>query len=216
MGKSLAEIEAEFQAYYSSKNAQEKRQQDIQANTSESAQQDIRAETTEVKRPRTFLVANIFFYFTIVGILLSAMAFAGGMLATRTIAGLRLDNMTTASMVGVYPEGSLLMIKEVPVEELRIGDDIVYYENSVVTVTHRISEIREDEEEGTVFTAKGVNGPDDETDVVATHVIGRVDNSLPQLGTILDQIDGNLQYVVLAFIVFIISAVAIKLFGRRD
>ena len=201
---------------------QERVQQSIQVETKDTIQRNIEVETsqetqqTEEGDSRPSLVTNIFFYFTIVGALLSMIAFASGMLATRTIAGFRLDNMTTASMVGVYPEGSLLVVKEVPAEELRLGDDIVYYENSVVTVTHRISEIREEVEAGIIFTTKGVNGPDDETEVVAAHVIGRVDNSIPQLGTILGQIDGNLQYVVLAFIVFMISAVAIKLLGRKD
>jgi hypothetical protein len=201
---------------------QERVQQSIQVETKDTIQRNIEIEIsqetqqTEEGDSRPSLVTNIFFYFTIVGALLSMIAFASGMLATRTIAGFRLDNMTTASMVGVYPEGSLLVVKEVPAKELRLGDDIVYYENSVVTVTHRISEIREEVEAGIIFTTKGVNGPDDETEVVAAHVIGRVDNSIPQLGTILGQIDGNLQYVVLAFIVFMISAVAIKLLGRKD
>ena len=238
MGKSLAEIEQAFRKQYlqqgeadnTSKDMADKARENIKDNVRENIEdnarenikkfteiQDTKAEMDEeIEYRQTSIFANLLFYFTLVGVIISILLFAGGMLGNRTIGGIRLVNMTTPSMAGVYPTESLLIVREVPTDELRIGDDITFLKSSVESMTHRIVEVHEDEEArgGRTFITKGVHDSEAEEEVAAAHVLGKVSNSIPQLGPPVEWARANLQYIVLGFIVSAISAFAIKLLTR--
>ena len=218
MGKSLAELEAAFQAQYPRAEIQKniKKEKNSESIEVETKQEEYEDESTDV--PRRSVFASLIFYFAFIAMLLCAVVFSGGILRDKTVGGFRLVDMSTPTMVGVYPLNSLLVIKEVPLSELRVGDDISFYQNSQIIITHRIAEVIEDYEESgeRAFITRGVNDPEDEHEVTKIQMIGRVDHNFPQLGTVLSMTSGNMHYIVLAFIVLIIIMVFVKvLSGRR-
>jgi len=223
MGKSLAELEAAFQAQYPRAEIQEntkktKKFEDIEVETRVEIQQQEEEDNSEsIDVPRGSVFASLIFYFAIVAMLLCAVMFAGGILRDKTVGGYRLVDMSTPTMVGVYPMGTLLVVKEVPLSELRVGDDISFYQNSEVIITHRIAEVIEDHEGSgeRAFITRGVNDPDDEQEVSTIQMIGRVENNFPQLGTVLSMTKGNMHYIVLAFVVLIVVIVFAKVLGGR-
>lgn len=249
MGKSLAELEAAFQAQYPKGSTQEKNKKKkekikktkveteavateavemvgIDATETDAVTTDAVATKVEIMqpayeeedRPRTSIFVNLIFYFALIASLFCIILFLGGFLKDRAIGGIRLAEMSTPSMVGVYPEGSLLVVKELPMDELKVGDDISFYQNSESISTHRIAEVIEDYEETgkQAFITRGVSDPSDEEEVLAIQIVGRVDNSVPQIGVALSWTNGNMHYIVLAFLVLIVIMVFTRALGRRS
>lgn len=66
-----------------------------------------------------------------------------------SLKGYRLFNIVTGSMVPKYLVGDVLLSKEVPVEKLKVGDDIVYLGNKSdfagKYITHEIIQIEKNE-----------------------------------------------------------------------
>jgi signal peptidase len=73
--------------------------------------------------------------------------------------GLQRYVITGGSMSGAFEPGAVVFEREVPVEDLRIGDVITYQpppdSGAQNLVTHRIVEIEADPEQGVIFTTKG-------------------------------------------------------------
>lgn len=73
--------------------------------------------------------------------------------------GLHRYVITGGSMSGAFEPGAVVFEREVPVEDLRIGDVITYQppldSGAQNLVTHRIVEIEADPEQGVLFTTKG-------------------------------------------------------------
>ena len=172
----------------------------------------------KVCTPRAFMISEIIFYSSLAAIILCTVLFSGGLLGDRAVGGRRFVEMSTPTMASVYPPGSLLVVEEVPVSELQIGDDISFVKDALVSVTQRIVDIEESDDDGTekhVFVTRGVDDANDEEEVQAGNVIGRVSSSIPRLGTVLSQATRNLNVIIGVFIAFMISSFAIKLFWRE-
>jgi signal peptidase I, archaeal type len=166
--------------------------------------------------PQAFLISEILFYFSLVAIILCTVLFSGGLLGDRALGGRRFVEMSTASMESVYSNGSLLIVQELDASELKVGDDISFVKDALVSVTHRIVEVREDEEtQARTFITQGVDNPSDEEEVLAGNVIGRVDKSISGIGSVLSGVTRNLNYVIGVFIALMIVSFAIKLFWRE-
>jgi len=186
--------------------------------------QDTRGNKKSVKKngainctPRAFFISEIIFYISLVTIILFTVLFSGGLLGDKALGGRRFIEMSTSSMESVYPKGSLLIVQEVDTSELEVGDDISFVKDALVSVTHRIVEVREDEETQTqTFVTQGVDNPSDEDEVLAGNVIGRVDSSISGLGSVLSGITRNLNYIIGTFVVLMVGSFGIKLFWRHD
>jgi signal peptidase I, archaeal type len=189
-----------------------------------SSMQDTRDSKKRVKKngainctPRAFFISEIIFYISLVTIILFTVLFSGGLLGDKALGGRRFIEMSTSSMESVYPKGSLLIVQEVDTSELEVGDDISFVKDALVSVTHRIVEVREDEEAQTqTFVTQGVDNPSDEDEVLAGNVIGRVDSSISGLGSVLSGITRNLNYIIGTFVVLMLASFGIKLFGRQE
>ena len=91
----------------------------------------------------------------------------------------------TGSMRPVYPPGTLVIVKPIEADDIRIGDAITYQLRSgePEVVTHRVVAITTSIEGDQVFITKGDNnGVVDENPVLPVQVAGKVWYSVPYIG----------------------------------
>ena len=94
-----------------------------------------------------------------------------------TIAGFRIFNVATGSMVPEYNVGDIIVSKETDPKELQVGDNIVYkgekqdFKDKIVT--HQIIEKRE--ENGKIyFTTKGIANEEADPEISEDQVYGKI------------------------------------------
>jgi signal peptidase len=94
-----------------------------------------------------------------------------------TIAGFRIFNVATGSMVPEYNVGDILISKEINPNELQVGDNIVYqgekqdFKGKIVT--HKIIEKRE--ENGKLFfTTKGIANEEADPEISEEQIYGKI------------------------------------------
>jgi len=168
---------------------------------------------------RAFIISEVIFYVALIAMVLCTGLFFSGNLPGRMIGNSRFFEMLTPSMESVYPQGSLLIVGEMPAEELQVGDDISYVKDTDTVVTHRIVEIKENygETGEPTFITRGVDNPaNDPEAVLAKDVIGRVNNSIPVLGAILSWVARYLLFILVAFLIFMTGSFGIQIFWRMN
>lgn len=94
-----------------------------------------------------------------------------------TIAGFRIFNVATGSMVPEYNVGDIIVSKEIDPNDLQVGDNIVYkgekqdFKDKIVT--HQIIEKRE--ENGKIyFTTKGIANEEPDPEISEDQVYGKI------------------------------------------
>lgn len=94
-----------------------------------------------------------------------------------TIAGFRIFNVATGSMVPEYQVGDILVSKEINPEDIQVGDNIVYmgekqdFKGKIVT--HQVISKREDN--GKIyFTTKGIANEEADPEISQDQVYGKV------------------------------------------
>lgn len=94
-----------------------------------------------------------------------------------TIAGFRIFNVATGSMVPEYQVGDILVSKEINPEDIQVGDNIVYmgekqdFKGKIVT--HQV--ISKREENGKIyFTTKGIANEEADPEITEDQVYGKV------------------------------------------
>ena len=94
-----------------------------------------------------------------------------------TIAGFRIFNVATGSMVPVYNVGDILVSREISPEEIQVGDDIVYkgeaQDLNGRIVTHRVISVREEEGQYKIIT-KGIANIEEDPEITEDQVYGKV------------------------------------------
>ena len=170
------------------------------------------------KNKKGSIILDVLFYGTLVVLIILTFRFSRDESKHLEIGGYRLFEVLTSSMKSVYPKGCILLVKEVPPAELVIGDDITFLREDNNIITHRIIEVREDYE-GTGqrgFVTKGVNNSTADRDIVLGHnVIGKVIQSIPNLGTVIGWISENIAIVVAFFLALIACSFSLKIFLRE-
>ncbi len=117
----------------------------------------------------------------------------------------------TGSMGIVMPKGSLVFVKDVPFDEIRLGD-VVTFNNDDETefFTHRVIEIDKNNQ---MFTTKGdANKEEDPAPTSYYFAKGRVDFSIPFVGYIAEFLNSTIGKVVIAAVYLAWIAVEIELF----
>lgn len=72
--------------------------------------------------------------------------------------------VTSGSMEPIYPTGSVIYVKKVNPNSIKLGDAITFYMNeSTIIATHQVYEIDEDNCE---FKTQGVNNKDENGDII--------------------------------------------------
>jgi len=113
----------------------------------------------------------------------------------KPIFGYSFMNVLTWSMQSEIPQGSLVILKKVDPDTIRISDDITFMRDAETPVTHRVIGIMEDFE-GTGergFETQGVDNPAPDFDIVpAANVVGAVKTHVPRVGAWLEWLNGHL------------------------
>ena len=95
----------------------------------------------------------------------------------QAIGGFRIFNVATGSMIPKYQVGDVLIVKETPIEVLKVGDDVTYLGkvNSFAgrVVTHQIIEI-EESTEGKIFHTKGIANEAEDPVITGDQIYGKV------------------------------------------
>lgn len=93
------------------------------------------------------------------------------------IAGFRVFNVATGSMVPTYRVGDIIIVKEVNTDELKVNDPITYIgkdgDFAGRVVTHRIINI-EETDEGKIFHTKGDANDIEDPVIKADQIFGKV------------------------------------------
>ena len=101
------------------------------------------------------------------------------------ILGLRTFVVLSGSMEPYYHVGSVIYVKEVPPETLRVGDDISFRIAGDTVATHRIVEVLQDGS-SLRFRTKGTANTTTDDPVPADKVLGKVVGTIPLLGYVFD------------------------------
>lgn len=95
-----------------------------------------------------------------------------------SIGGIKIFSVITGSMIPVYNIGDILIVKEVPIAEIKVNDDIVYQGEKASfkgkTITHRVLEIKKKEDGNYGIITKGVANTARDPEINQTQVLGRV------------------------------------------
>ena len=155
-------------------------------------------------------LSNIFSTLFIVAVVVLVIA----LLAVR-VAGFKLYTIESGSMEPSYPVNSLVVVKQAEFEDIEIGDVITYKMSSAgVTVTHRVTEINEDNES---FTTKGdANAQEDAAPVQYEDVVGVVIFDIPKLGAAVSFItERKIVFIILIILLLAVSIVWDTVTGRK-
>lgn len=99
--------------------------------------------------------------------------------------GIRTYAVLSGSMEPTYPTGSLLYVKKVDPQELKVGDAITFLLNEDTAATHRIIEILPDEDDASVLRFRTQGDANETADAVPVHyknIIGKPVFCIPLLG----------------------------------
>ena len=153
------------------------------------------------------MVGNILFY-----LLLAIFAFViiNIVIARKegnipNIGGYKFMNVLTGSMDPTIKEGSLIIVKEVNEQSIKVGDIITYnFDDSNNITTHRVVDVIQGEE-GKEFVTRGdANNTNDPNSVKYNNVEGVVKTSIPKIGKAFQFMGENLIIVMISVIVVII------------
>lgn len=96
---------------------------------------------------------------------------------SKAIGGFRVFNVATESMIPVYKVGDVIVVKEVDVNTLKVGDDVTYLgkvsDFAGRVVTHRIINI-EETAGGKIFHTQGVNNDIEDPTITGDQIYGKV------------------------------------------
>ena len=107
------------------------------------------------------------------------------LLAGARLIGLQVYTVLSGSMEPNYHVGSIIYVKKVEPETLKVGDAISFMISEKTVATHRIIEVLPDENDPDVirFRTKGDNNDIEDTNPVhCNNVLGKVVGTIPLLG----------------------------------
>ena len=178
---------------------------------------NIEKNNNSKENKKASVIADALFYAVSIVAVIVVFTFSRSGTSHFKVSGYYLFEVLTSSMKSVYPRGSVIIVKEVPVNELAVGDDITFVREDNNIITHRIDEIKEDYQGSgqSVFVTKGVdNATVDDAVVLSDNVIGKVVKSFPRLGSIVSWLRENLLTVVIFFGALMACSFFIKIFRQ--
>ena len=139
------------------------------------------------------IIFDVLFYGLLLCLIGGALLISRG--SKKPVFGYSFMNVISGSMQSVYPVDSLVVIKGVDKNTIRIGDDITYMKDAETAVTHRVIGITEEYdgsgERG--FETQGVDNDAPDFEIVrAANVVGVIKYHVPKVGQWLEWLRGNL------------------------
>jgi signal peptidase len=133
------------------------------------------------------------------------------LLAGARLVGLQVYTVLSGSMEPNYHVGSIIYVKEVKPETLKVGDAISFMISENTVATHRIIEVLPDENDANVirFRTKGDNNDIPDTNPVhCNNVLGKVVGTIPLLGYVSDYVQNPPgTYIALCAAIILVLAV---------
>jgi signal peptidase len=123
----------------------------------------------------------------------------------------------TGSMRPTYPPGTLIVVKEVPTDELAVGTVVTYQleTGEAAVVTHRIVAVNRNTRGETLFVTQGdANAAPDINQVRPEQIRGKVWYAVPYLGHVNSMISGSQHKILLAAAVGLLLLYAVVMFYR--
>lgn len=118
-----------------------------------------------------------------------------------SIFGYRVFTIATGSMKPVYNVDDVILVREVDVETIEVGDDIAYLGNrgdvDGLIVTHRVIHI--DSENGLRFTLQGINNDSADPSITADQIYGKVEGKIPVINLINHVVKNKYGFFFLVF-----------------
>ena len=117
--------------------------------------------------------------------------------------GYRLFNVATGSMIPVYSINDVIIVKEIDVSTLKVGDDVAYkgtragLEGKIIT--HRIIKIEEDNNGEVRFFTQGVNSKNVDPSINGSQILGKVEGKLFFINQLNHIVKSNLGFFFLVF-----------------
>lgn len=118
---------------------------------------------------------------TLIVIVVVAFAF---LLVGIKIFGVEIYSVLSGSMKPTYQVGSVIYVLEVETDELKTGDVITFQLTGETIATHRIVEIKEEDNQKLFYTQGDANKTRDESPVRENEIIGKPIFTIPLLGYI--------------------------------
>lgn len=174
-----------------------------------------------IPNQKRFYLSDILFYALLVLIIVGALALSADQSERKSLFGYRIYNVLSSSMQEEIPKGSLVLVKQVQLTEIEVGNDITFFSDSTgKVITHRVIEIMENKEEQQVpgFRTQGVSNPEpDDWIVYGKNVIGRAVWHLPFAGFVLDYIANHLILTALILVMLVcLGSVLMTLIRKQD
>lgn len=172
---------------------------------------------TKRKRRWKQRVSGILFYLVLIAVVAGVFNFMdrkGG--GPKTLFGYSVLHILTESMQSEIPKGSLVLIRMIDPNTVKIGDDITYMVSDDTSITHKVIGIYENHEDSGMrfFETMGVDNdaPDKEL-VAASNVLGKVVGHVPHVGRITSFVSGNalMLFVILVGMGGLIYAILLTL-----
>lgn len=111
--------------------------------------------------------------------------------------------ITTDSMADSINSGDIVIVKEVPEEELQVGD-VITFEKDYQVITHRITKI-DDEKGKRVYTTKGDNNNlEDNQKIEYEQIEGKSVLTIPKLGYLFNFLENQIVFLLIVLILLIV------------
>ena len=150
-------------------------------------------KTDQPRRKRSvplMIISNLFYLAFIIGIVLAALNFAASNDERKSVLGYRPYFVYSSSMEPELPKGSLIIVKLLTPDEVKVHDYLTYYlPGGVEYRTHEVIEIIPNWQDSGFpgFRTQGINARGPDVDVVpGPMAVGRVDLCIPGAGWVLD------------------------------
>jgi signal peptidase len=159
------------------------------------------------------IISSLLYYLMLLVLIFAAYQYGADKSKPKLIYGYSLLTVLTSSMQDVLPQGSMLLVKQVDINTIKIGDDITFMKNETTYVTHRVVDIIEnfDDTGERGFQTKGVNNPMPDDDIVyAGHVLGVVVFHVPHLGKIAEVFTENILIFAVMIGLSIVLVIALR------
>ncbi|MCA5922059.1 MULTISPECIES: signal peptidase I [Curtobacterium] len=105
----------------------------------------------------------------------------------------------TRSMEPTLPPGTLLVVRPVPVEDIRVGDVVTYQivSGQPAVISHRVVSVASSSDGERTFVLKGdANAKADPAPVTAVQIRGVVWYSLPEIGIVNQVVNGSRSWLI--------------------
>lgn len=145
----------------------------------------------------------IFTVLTIYIVVIIAQRLSGN----NSIFGYRIFSVATGSMIPKYNINDVLAVKEVNIDELKVGDDITYlgnrYDVNGKIVTHRIIDIKTENGKKKYIT-KGINATTEDPSIEKNQIYGKVIGKIPVITLINHIVKNQYGFFFLIFLPLVI------------